>query len=595
MKMRLAKLLLLLVPAGTLWAQPWPVVVVTSPQNGQTLESGFVYLSAQASDPDGYVARVDYYVDGQLADPAFEEPWVSSVFLFPGRHMVRALATDNVGYSTLSAPAFFQVGGEFPVNLLRGPYLQSGSATGLVLRWRTDWPTNSIVRYGLNFPLALSVTNHARTNEHSVLLAGLQPDTRYYYELATDAQIFEADYAQFTFRTASTHVRPVNIWVIGDAGNGSENQAAVRDAFLAAQDPSETDLWIMLGDNAYEVGTEDEYQSGMFDVYASILPQVPLWPTIGNHDAGQPAPDGHIPYLDIFTLPTQGEAGGVPSGTERYYSFDHANIHFVCLDSMTSNRSTNGAMFAWLHEDLAATERDWIIAFWHHPPYSKGTHNSDTEFEMVQMRQHLLPLLEDFGVDLVLTGHSHVYERSFLLDGHYGPTNSFHSSFVLDGGLGRTNEGGAYVKPAGGLGAHRGAVYAVCGCSGEGGPGSFFYGTHPAMAKSLSGFGSLLLRVDGLKLDLRFLRPSGVVDDFFTIDKTQPATVRPPLRIARRAGGAEVSWPTSWPAYSLVSAPTVAGAAWWPVTNSLQRAGRRNVVRPGLAATNEFFRLRADP
>jgi hypothetical protein len=594
MTLRLA-LLLVAALSQPLFAQPRPTVSVTLPQNGETVDAGFVYLRANANDVDGYVTRVDYYVDGSVADPAFEEPWDSSVFLFSGRHVVRALAYDNVGYYTLSAPSYFQIGGEYPVNLIRWPYLQSVSATGLVIRWRTDWPTNSVVRFGTNFPLTLSVTNHVRTNEHAVAITGLQPDTRYYYELGTTAETFSGDDDPFNFHTAPTNARPVNIWVIGDAGTGTTNQTAVRDAYLAAQNPNETDLWLMLGDNAYEVGTDDEYQARVFDVYGAILPRVPLWSTIGNHDAGEPEANGHIPYLDIFSLPINGEAGGIASGTERYYSFDYANIHLICLDSSTSDRSPNSPMLAWLGEDLAATDKDWIIAFWHHPPYSKGTHDSDTETQLIQMRQHALPILEDYGVDLVLCGHSHVYERSFLLDGHYGPSYSLAGSMVLDARLGRTNQGGAYVKPAGGLGGHCGTVYTVCGCSGEGGPNSFFYGKHPAMATNLSSFGSLLIRVDGLRLDLQFLRPSGVVDDYFTIDKSQPTSVSPSLSIAHGAGGAKLSWPTSLPAYSLVGAPTVESTTWLPVSNSIHRVGRRNFLNAGFQATNQFFRLRSVP
>ena len=62
-------------------------------------------------------------------------------------------------------------------------------------------------------------------------------------------------------------------------------------------------------------------------------------------------------YYDIFTLPTRGQAGGLASGTEAYYSFNYANIHFICLDSHDSDRSTDGAMMQWLKADLAATRR----------------------------------------------------------------------------------------------------------------------------------------------------------------------------------------------------------------------------------------------
>src|SRR5438552_16877275 len=134
----------------------------------------------------------------------------------------------------------------------------------------------------------------------------------------------------------------------------------------------------------------------------------------------------------MFTLPKAAEAGGMASGTEDYYSFDYGNVQFICLDSMTSDRSPSGAMMTWLQNDLASTTLNWIIAYWHHPPYSKGSHNSDTEQQLIEMRQNANPILESHGVDLVLTGHSHSYERSFLLDGHYGTSNTLTSAMIKD-------------------------------------------------------------------------------------------------------------------------------------------------------------------
>ena len=74
--------------------------------------------------------------------------------------------------------------------------------------------------------------------------------------------------------------------------------------------------------------------------------------------------------------------GGVASGTELYYSFDYADIHFICLDSHTSgnyNAALGTGMFAWLESDLMATTQNWIIAYFHHPPYTKASHDSDSE------------------------------------------------------------------------------------------------------------------------------------------------------------------------------------------------------------------------
>jgi hypothetical protein len=222
----------------------------------------------------------------------------------------------------------------------------------------------------------------------------------------------------------------------------------------------------------------------------------------------------------MFTMPTNGIAGGVASGTEHYYSFDYANIHFVCLDSMTANRATNGAMANWLRTDLASTTNLWMIAFWHHPPYTKGSHDSDSETELMEMRQNFLPILEDGGVDLVLSGHSHCYERSFLLDGHYGLSTTLTNKMILNASGGReTNSAGPYTKWLSGTQSHQGAVYAVAGSSGKisGGPLD-----HPAMFISLNNLGSLVLDIDGDRLDAKFLRENGAVPaiaDQFTIVK----------------------------------------------------------------------------
>src|SRR5204863_3493213 len=166
----------------------------------------------------------------------------------------------------------------------------------------------------------------------------------------------------------------------------------VRNAYATYTGTRYTDVWLMLGDNAYDSGTDSEYQSAVFNMYSKMLRQTVLWPTIGNHDTDQSSnPPSSLPYYQIFTLPQNGEAGGVASGTEDYYSYDYGNIHFVCLDSMPSSRTPNGAMMTWLKNDVASTTKNWIIAYWHHPPYSKGSHDSDSEGELIEMRQSALP------------------------------------------------------------------------------------------------------------------------------------------------------------------------------------------------------------
>ncbi|NJN00766.1 MAG: metallophosphoesterase [Aquincola sp.] len=77
----------------------------------------------------------------------------------------------------------------------------------------------------------------------------------------------------------------MRFWVIGDSGTGDQNARAVRDAYRAYAGATYTNLWLMLGDNAYSSGTDAQYQSAVFDIYPDLLRQSVLWPTLGNHDA----------------------------------------------------------------------------------------------------------------------------------------------------------------------------------------------------------------------------------------------------------------------------------------------------------------------
>jgi len=400
--------------------------------------------------------------------------------------------------------------------VIRGPYLQVATSIGITVRWRTDVATNGRVRYGLS-PTALTLSADQTTSGtgHTVALTGLLPDTRYYYSVGTTTQTIAGGTSAYTFKTAPVPgvSQPTRIWVIGDSGEPGADQQDVKSAFLGWTGSRDPDVWLMLGDNAYGTGTDSEYQTAVFSAYSEVLRKVPVWPTRGNHDELHSGSD----YYGIFTMPTLGQAGGVPSGTEAYYSFDHGNIHFVCLDSEGSSRSSTGAMANWLRSDLAATTREWIIAYWHHPPYTKGSHDSDSDSQLEDMRQVFVPILEDAGVDLVLTGHSHSYERSYLLDRHYGRSSTLTAGMKKDAGDGRTSTGGdgAYQKPAG-LQPHEGAVYSVVGSSAKLSSGSL---NHPAMVVSLYRLGSLVIDVDGRQLSAKFLDENGTVRDDFTILK----------------------------------------------------------------------------
>ncbi len=424
--------------------------------------------------------------------------------------------------------------------IVRGPYLQQGTPDSIVVRWRTDVPTDSAVKFGQDpAKLDRETKTKWKTTEHVIMLEGLTPSTKYHYAIGNAEKTILTD-ANTHFVTSPPHGtrQPIRTWIIGDAGTASAKsneglQAKVRDAYYNYTGNRHTDMWLMLGDNAYSTGTDSEHQIAVFDMYRDILKKSVVWPTLGNHDAGSAASITQSGvYYDIFTLPTLAQAGGLMSGTEAYYSFDYGNIHYVCLNSQDTDRSPNGAMLTWLKNDLAATKQDWIITYFHHPPYTKGSHDSNTEKQLVEMRTNALPIMEAGGVDLCLTGHSHSYERSFLIDGHYGTQDTFTAKMKLDGGDGKSDGKGAYRKATLGTGVHEGAVYIVAGSSGkitgdsEKSKARGFL-DHPAMLVSLYRLGSMVIDVNGNKLDATFLSETGERLDYFSMIKGGDGKTKP--------------------------------------------------------------------
>ncbi len=414
--------------------------------------------------------------------------------------------------------------------ITRGAYLNVATPNSIIIRYRTDINTSSKIVYGTTPSVFTdSVSLLTGTTEHIVQLSGLQPNTKYYYAIKADNSFLQNDSTENFFITpplAGT-VKPTRIWVLGDMGFGSVEQNQVRDAYYNYTGNTYTDLWLWLGDNAYNSGTDAEYQNYVFENrYEKMLKQTVVWPSAGNHEMyASDATTETGPYYEMFSFPTNGEAGGVPSGHKAYYSYDYANIHFVVLESTTASfRVNGGAMMTWLQSDLAANNQKWTVVYFHHAPYSKGSHDSDAESAMIEMRQNFNPILEQYKVDLVLTGHSHNYERSFLLKGHFGSSSTFNSSYEVDStGGGITTP---YIKSA----SHNfdGTVYAVAGTGGiveavsPGWP-------HPAMySYSDSKYGSMVLDINGDTLNAKFIDntlPNPVIYDQFEIIKVCDDTV----------------------------------------------------------------------
>ena len=405
----------------------------------------------------------------------------------------------------------------FQAIITRGPYLQLGTPHSVVIRWRTDVATDSRVQVG-GSPDALTITfEDARvTTEHEVTLTGLTPDTQYYYSVGSTTAVLAGGNTNYYFITSPPNGTPVptRIWVLGDAGTRTASQRAVRDAFYSANAGRHTDLWLMLGDNAYETGTDAEFQGAVFDMYPQTLRTSVLWPTLGNHDTGS-----STSFVDTTLTSGCSRCRGTvrPVASRRARSTIIRLISGTCISSALirrrqiarrTDRWRRGRQRTSQRLPRSGSSRSGIIR-----RIAKARTIPTSNRNLVQMRRNFLPILEAGGVDLVLSGHSHSYERSFLIDGHYGTAGTLISAMIKSGGSGR--DPNPYTKPEGNSG-RQGTVYAVAGASGELSGGAL---NHPAMYISLNVLGSLVVDVMTNRMDVSYLDNLGAVRDTFVIRK----------------------------------------------------------------------------
>lgn len=438
------------------------------------------------------------------------------------------------------------IGNTHPI-ISRGPYLQLGTIDGVTIRWRTDTATDSKVTWGTVFGTYPNVlTNSTLTTEHSLRINGLLPDTKYYYTIGNNTIVFQAGINNnfLTLPIANT-TRKMKFLALGDCGANNTNQLNVRNSTKNFIGTNDIDAMILLGDNAYSNGTDAEYQTNFFDIYKDdFLKYYKLYPAPGNHDYGSSANTGlrNLPYHLSFTVPQNAEIGGVASGVSNYYSYNIGNVHFVSLDSYGQDDGNTTKMYdvlgtqaQWLVSDLQANTQKWTIVYFHHPPYTKTSHSSDLELDLVAVREKFIRILEQNGVDLVLCGHSHGYERSYLLKEFYNnfavPLNDsdFNANLhTATGNLqnaiydGSTNSCG-YAYNSGRY--NHGTVYVVSGSAGQLGGASAGYPQNCMYYSNNTDGGSFYFEVQENRLDAKFISYNSssptvpVVRDSFTVFK----------------------------------------------------------------------------
>ncbi len=309
---------------------------------------------------------------------------------------------------------------EGPPVVARYPHVEMPTLHSILVQWNTVEAQSTYLLWGNSENCTNVISEPELVQEHLVKITGLEPESKYYYRAVIDGDTTDSEY----FYTAKpTTTEDVRFLVIGDTGSpipgvsSTEDQLAVTDKILKKK----YDFGLHAGDVNQGVG--EEYDFIFYKGYKDVLKNAPIFTSIGNHDTYH---DNAQTYLNSFNLPHNN-----PDSTERYYSFNYGHAHFIALDT-NSPYYPGTPQYEWLQQDLISEMRSqtmWTFVYFHHPPWSEGWPGYPGE---IAVRDYLVPLFEQYDVDMVFNGHTHDYERG-LLNGVY---------YIITGGGGCTLEPG---------------------------------------------------------------------------------------------------------------------------------------------------------
>jgi 3',5'-cyclic AMP phosphodiesterase CpdA len=304
------------------------------------------------------------------------------------------------------------------VRIVRGPYLISPAETeegaSLQVAWETDLPATGDVTVE---PGQRRIASGPVATRQVVTLAGLERGRKLSYRVNVEASPGDrTSSGPHAFETLPPPPRPLRFAVYGDMRYPGHDAHRAVVGGLVREAPA---LVFNTGDLT-DIGSEESNWQRYFEITARLGAIAPVIPALGNHDAARFG-RGAARSWGLFGLPSSAPPGTAPGWT----SLDLGGVHFIVLNT---NEMTNHAQLEWLREDLArarARHVRAIFAFCHEGPWSHGLHG-----EAPLMISDYAPLLAAAKVDVLFSGHDHMYERGV------GVTPSGNLPYVVTGGGG---------------------------------------------------------------------------------------------------------------------------------------------------------------
>jgi acid phosphatase type 7 len=284
------------------------------------------------------------------------------------------------------------------LSITRGPYVQAVDGDRAEVHWVTGTSMQTKLRWRAAPDGPWRELPPSSGTSHRGIIDSLLPDTEYQYEVldaAAGVDPILAGGPAFRFRTAPPPGTPFRAIALGDSGDESPAQLAVKKMLCGLDVPA--DFFFHTGDLDYE----GDLNVSLFGPYREILAGMPFYPAHGNHD-----PSGDQ-WESLFSPPL-----GDPGETSTFYSFDWGSAHFTFLDTEL-DVAAGSAQMQFLRADLErARARDtrWVVLVFHVPLFTIGAYFLDDR--KAEVNATLAPVTDEFAIDLVITGHDHNWQRS---------------------------------------------------------------------------------------------------------------------------------------------------------------------------------------
>lgn len=404
----------------------WHVVGTFDGQNATLFVNGEVVARATIAlelRPSGAMAQLE------LAGFTENEPYMKVNDLV---HHVRV--HDSVVSDGDIAARFGELSGAIEQGILfpgvfhftAGPYLNASTQESMNILLETDRASTVEISYGLTTPLKERVSLDSPGRLHEVTIDGLEPSTRYFYRVvATDESGETLDTGLLTFKTAVRDDEAFSFALIAD----TESRPHINNRIANLVWDERPDFMINCGDLTDGGRQPNRWQwtHEYFHGLGSLHTRIPAFPVAGNGEGDL------YWYKHYHTLP----------GNEGFYSFRFGNAEFFMLDSNQSREQfkPGGEQYEWLRRRLENSTATWKFAAHHHPVYTSDENDYGDTFDGqlspagdLNVRA-IAELYEEYGVDIVMFGHLHTYERSWpIRDGRVDLENGVRYLQVGGGG-----------------------------------------------------------------------------------------------------------------------------------------------------------------